>query len=68
MDSLLADRSLEETASPSCNSLLSNEEDSEVQVTISNEDAQPVALLDRISSAKVYLLSDSTQTTAVKVR
>ncbi|KAI9575041.1 hypothetical protein HD554DRAFT_2201952 [Boletus coccyginus] len=66
MDSLLADRSLEETASPSCNSLLSNEEDSEVQVTISNEDAQPVALLDRISSAKVYLLSDSTQTTAVK--
>jgi len=68
MDNPLADSPLEETVSPSCNTVLPNEEDSEVQVTNSNEDAQPAALLHRISSAKVYLLSDSTQTTGAKVR
>lgn len=68
MDSLLAGDSLEETVSPSYNTVLSNEEVSGVQVAISNEDAQPAALLDRIGSAKVYLLSDSTQTRTAKVR
>lgn len=67
MDNLLASDSLEETASRSYDTVLSNEEVSEEQVAISNEDTQP-ALLDRIGSAKVYLLSDSTHTRTAKVR
>lgn len=68
MDNLLAGGSLEETVPPSYNTVLSNEEVSEEQVAISTEDAQPAALLDRIGSAKVYLLSDSAQTRTAKVR
>ncbi|KAH0839584.1 hypothetical protein J3R83DRAFT_500 [Lanmaoa asiatica] len=66
MDNLLEGGSLEGTVSPSHDTVLSSEEVSEVQVAISNEDAQPAALLDRIGSAKVYLLSDSTQTRTAK--
>ncbi|KAG9317122.1 hypothetical protein JVU11DRAFT_1313 [Chiua virens] len=67
MDSLVAGGSLEEetTLQPFENPL-SNAEASEVEVTTSNEDAQPAALLDRIGSTKVYLLSDSTQTRTAK--
>lgn len=65
MDNLLADNSFEETVSTT---VLPSEEVSEAQVDISNEDARPAALLDRIGSAKVYLLSDSTQTRITKVR
>lgn len=68
MDNLLAGDSLEETASTSHDTVLASEEVSEAQVAISNEDARPAALLDRIGSAKVYLLSDSTQTRTTKVR
>lgn len=68
MDNLLAGSSLEETVSPSCNTVAPSEEVSGVQVAISNGDAQPATLLDRIGSAKVYLLPDSTQTRTAKVR
>ncbi|KAG8218307.1 hypothetical protein J3R82DRAFT_3921 [Butyriboletus roseoflavus] len=66
MDNLLGGGPLEETVSPSYNTVPLNEEASGVQVTISDEDVQPAALLDRIGSAKVYLLSDSTQTRTAK--
>ncbi|KAF8556271.1 hypothetical protein OG21DRAFT_1459588 [Imleria badia] len=65
MDNVLAGDSLEEFASHSYDTVLSNEEVLEEQVANSNEDIQP-ALLDRISSAKVYLLPDSTQTRTAK--
>lgn len=65
MDDLLAGGSFEETAPHLCDTVPSNEEVSEDQVAISN-DTHP-ALLDRIGSAKVYLLADSTTKTA-KVR
>lgn len=68
MDTLLAGGSLEETVSTSHDTVLSNAEVLEVHAAISNEDAQPPALLDRIGSAKVYLLSDSTETRVAKVR
>ena len=67
MDSLLASGSHEETLSHSHSTPFSNEEVLEEQVAISNGDTQP-ALRDRISSAKVYLLSDSAPTRTAKVR
>lgn len=68
MDNLLAGSSLEETAPYSHDNVLSNDEVSGVQGSVSNEDTQPAALLDRIGSAKVYLLPDSAQTRTAKVR
>ncbi|KAF8121334.1 hypothetical protein EV363DRAFT_1406362 [Boletus edulis] len=65
MDNLLASGSLEETVSHSYDAVLSNEEVLEERVVGSNEDTQP-ALLDRIGSNKVYLLSDSTHTRTTK--
>lgn len=68
MDSLLAGGSLEETVSYSRETVPSNEDVSEVQGAISNEDTTPATLLDRIGSAKVYLLPDSAQSRTAKVR
>ncbi|KAG6375073.1 hypothetical protein JVT61DRAFT_3857 [Boletus reticuloceps] len=65
MDNLLASGSLKETVSQSYDAVLPNEEVLEEQVAGSNEDTQP-ALLDRIGSNKVYLLSDSTHTRTTK--
>lgn len=68
MDSLLAGSSLEEIVPYLHDTGFSDEEVAEPQNTISNEDTQPAALLDRIGSAKVYLLPDSAQTRTAKVR
>lgn len=65
MDSLVAGDLLEEALPPSCDPEISNEEALEVPLSPSNENP---SLLDRIGSAKVYLLSDSTQTRTAKVR